>query len=172
MNKFIIKITTEDDTLLKDSSIECVILPDSFSKDFYKKASLSEKIILVKGENAIEVCKENNLDGITCDLSKSEQIKKDVADIRSRLGDKILGLITRSRRHEAMLVSEQEPDFVIFKVWKDGIENIEELLGWYNDFFLIQSAALIEDDDININNLRVDIVILKDTQYKKFVAKN
>ena len=35
-----------------------------------------------------------------------------------------------------MIVSEAEPDFVVFKVWKDGFESVRELTDWYNDFFL------------------------------------
>ena len=68
-----------------------------------------------------------------------------------------------------MLVSECEPDFVAFKVWRDGIEQTRELLEWYNEFFLIQSAAQIEDDEVNIAKLTADFVIIDDV---KFEAKN
>jgi hypothetical protein len=60
-----------------------------------------------------------------------------------------------------MLVSEVEPEFVIFKVFKDGFENIKELTDWYNDFFVIQSASWImeEIDEAEIKKLKTDFVI-------------
>ena len=58
-----------------------------------------------------------------------------------------------------MIVSEAEPDFVVFKVWKDGFESVRELTDWYNDFFLIQSAAWIMEDGVPTEELRTDFVI-------------
>ena len=52
-----------------------------------------------------------------------------------------------------------EPDFVVFKVWKEGFESVRELTDWYNDFFLIQSAAWIMEDGVPTEELRTDFVI-------------
>jgi len=174
MQKFIIKITDGDFKLIEDKSIECFILDASMSKDFIKsfaaKALNKDKITLVMGENAPAVCAELSLDGVIVDLSKSEKIKKEIADLKKQLPKKILGIITRNRRHEAMLVSEEEPDFVIFKIWKDGFESVAELVSWYSGFFLIQSAVLLEDE-VDASTLKADIVILPDVFYKKLLAK-
>ena len=90
----------------------------------------------------------------------AEKLKEKMADVRKQLGKrKFVGLFTRNRRHESMIVSEVEPDFIIFKVWKDGFENVQELTDWYNDFFLIQSAAWIMEDGVPVENLRTDFVI-------------
>ena len=69
-----------------------------------------------------------------------------------------------------MLVSECEPDFIIFRFWKDGFDANAELLKWYGEFFLIQSAVLPKDE-IDVSNLPADFVILSDTAYTIFVAK-
>ena len=100
------------------------------------------------------------------DLSKSEHIARDYQDLTKNLKRKIVGVVTRNRRHEAMLVSECEPDFVIFKAWQDGIEKIRELTSWYNEMFLIQSA-LLPQEDVDYASFETDFVILDDTAVLK-----
>jgi len=156
MHKFIIKLSELNNELLNDDKIECFIIPTELITADFK----SSKIILVMGENAIEVCKQNNLDGVVVDMSKEDHIKPKLKAIKNELGGKVLGVITRNRRHEAMIVSEEEPDFVIFRAWKDGIEKVMELVEWYNEMFLIQSAVMVEDDGIDYKDFKTDIVIL------------
>lgn len=75
-------------------------------------------------------------DGVILDLG-AEGLKEKMAAVRKELGKSgVVGLFTRNRRHESMIVSEADPDFVVFKVWKDGFESVRELTDWYNDFFL------------------------------------
>lgn len=98
-------------------------------------------------------------DGVILDLGV-EGLKEKMAAVRKELGKSgVVGLFTRNRRHESMIVSEVEPDFVVFKVWKDGFESVRELTDWYNDFFLIQSAAWIMEDGVPTEELRTDFVI-------------
>lgn len=156
MHKFIVKLSEIDPDLLQDEEIECFIVPAEQVGNELK----SSKIILAQGENAIEVCHQHNLDGVVVDLSKSDKPKVEMKRLRAQLGNKILGVITRNRRHEAMIISEEEPDFVIFRAWKDGLEKTKELVAWYNEFFLIQCAVMIEDDGINEADFEADIIIL------------
>ena len=173
MQKFIITITEENDELIQDSAIECYLLTSSLSKkfmsDFAKKAA--QKLVLVQGENAPALSKELGLDGFVLDVSHSEKIKAEFEKAKKEAGrDKVSGLIVRNRRHEAMIASECEPDFIIFQAWKEGLEHTQELVSWYSELFLIQSAILCEED-VDFEKINADIVILNDKSYKIFVAK-
>lgn len=176
MQKFIIKITEENDKLIQDSALECYLLTSTLSPefiaDFAQKAKEQKKIVLVEGENAAEICKEQSLDGIVIDVSASEKIKREYEKNKKIIGSKIIGMITRNRRHEAMIASECEPDFLIFQAWIDGQEKVKELVAWYNDLFLIQSAVVCRDENVAFEDFKADIVILNDTFYKILVAKN
>ncbi len=173
MNKFIVKVNQENFDSLSFPNIECFALDSSLSKSFIKsfKEKAKDHIVLAYGEEASLLCKELELDGIIADLSKEEKISAKIKEIQKQIGDKILGAVSRSRRHEAMIVSESEPDFVIFKAYKDGAEKVQELTSWYNEFFLIQSAISLEEDNINFSDFIADIVIISDVEYKKSVAK-
>lgn len=175
MQKIILKIDREEFKWL-EKDIDCYILSSEFSKkfisEFYEQASKLDKIVLSEGKNAVEICKELNLDGVIADLSSTEEIKSEMLHIKSEIGDnKFLGIITRSRRHEAMIVSENEPDFVIFKVWNEGLEKLEELINWYLEFFLLQLAVIPQDDKVDSQVINADIVILDTKKYKILVDK-
>ena len=164
MQKNIIRIEKKDEELLKNLTAECYALDTAIDGDFCQKfidkALKNEKIVLFYGENAVTLAKKYNADGVIMDIG-AEGLKDKMPNLRKELGkDKFIGLFTRPRRHEAMLVSEAEPDFIIFKVWKDGFDNIKELTDWYADFFLIQSAAWIVDKDVDYSTLATDFVIV------------
>lgn len=173
MQKFIIKISEPDDSLLNNPECECFILssdlPENFIGEFLSKAKTSDKIVLT--DNA-ELCAKLNFDGVLLDLSKSENIGADYQAQTANLKRKFIGVICRNRRHEAMLVSECEPDFIAFRAWKDGAEKVKELTDWYEEFFLIGAALLPMDDDLDFSAFKTDYVILDNTKYKIFVAKN
>lgn len=163
MQKFIIRVDSENSQILKKMDEECFVLATSldaeYCRKFVEKAVSENRVVLFYGNNAIEKAKQYNADGVILDLG-AEKLKEKMADVRKQLGKwKFVGLFTRNRRHESMIVSEVEPDFIIFKVWKDGFENVKELTDWYNDFFLIQSAAWIMEDGVPAENLRTDFVI-------------
>lgn len=177
MQKFIVKIERENFALIQDADVECYILsstlPETFVKEFAKEASRKDKIVLLDGENAPLLCKKLDLDGVVVDVSRSEKIKNELKTVRGIIGKhKFLGVVCRNRRHEAMIASEEEPDFVAFKAWKDGIENIRELTAWYNELFLIQSAVYCMDENMDFKDFECDIVILNEKDYTILVAKN
>ena len=163
MQKIIYRIDAVIPDLLDKSDAECYILNDSLDESYCRqvidKAAVSDKIILFYGEKAVDVCKKYGADGVVVDLG-AEKLKEQTENLRKTLGKgKFIGLITRNRKHESMLVSEVEPDFVIFKVWKDGFENVKNLTDWYQEFFLIQSAAWLMEDGIDDKMLKTDFII-------------
>lgn len=171
MQKFIIRITKPDFVLLTHTGLECFILaadlPEDFINDFTGRARAENKITLAE---TAEDCRRFNTDGVLLDLSKSEDIAADFKKETAGLKNKFTGIICRNRRHEAMLASECEPDFVAFRVWHDGKQKIRDLTDWYNEFFLIQSALVPQDDNLDFSGFKTDFVILDDTKYKIFVA--
>ena len=163
MQKIIYRIDAVIPDLLDKSDAECYILNDgldeSYCRQVIDKAARLDKIILFYGENAVDICKKYGADGVVVDLG-AEKLKEQTENLRKTLGKgKFIGLITRNRKHESMLVSEVEPDFVIFKVWKDGFENVKNLTDWYQEFFLIQSAAWLMEDGIDDKMLKTDFII-------------
>lgn len=168
MQNFIVRITQENTNLLNNEKIGCFILPDSvssdFAQDFIDKARQKGKLVLVSGDNALWFYKQFNPDGLILNTAKQENPRKYIEDIKSQAKKAIIGAIARNRRHEAMLVSEAEPDFIIFQFWKDGFQNNLELLDWYNEFFLIQNAAWPQEE-VDINEIKSDFLILDDVKY-------
>lgn len=168
MQNFIVRITQENDALLNDEKIGCFILADKlepqFAKDFVKKAKSCGKLVLTEGENALDNYQLYQADGLIVDTSKEDAPQKLLKQVQAQAKHAVIGVICRNRRHEAMLVSECEPDFVIFKVWQDGLETNRELLKWYSELFLIQCAVQIEED-VGYQSLSADFVILDDKKY-------
>ena len=169
MQNFIIRITQENTTSVDAAGIGCFILPDTldaaFVDEFILKAHAQNKLVLTEGENALDFYAAHGADGLILDVSKSEQPQKSVKQVQKKAPRAILGVVSRNRRHEAMLISECEPDFVIFKVWQSGFEANKELLAWYSELFLIQCAAQVEEA-CDYAALPVDFVILNDSDFK------
>lgn len=168
MQNFIIRITQENFKLLNCAEIGCFILPDTtspeFAFEFIKKAQATDKLVLADGENALDFYLQYKPDGLILNTIKAEKPQKLIKEVQKKAPKATLGVITRNRRHEAMIISECEPDFVIFKFWKDGFESNKELLDWYAELFLIQNAAQI-DDDCDFSALNADFIILDDVKY-------
>ncbi len=141
MQKFVCLVEKENLNLINQENIECFVLCENLSSHFKNEFATNAKTAgkLVLGLSVSD-CLAYNLDGVIIDLSHSEHIARDFRTQTKDLKNKIIGVITRSRRHEAMLVSECEPDFVIFRAFEDGKEKIKELTAWYFEMFLIQSA--------------------------------
>ena len=162
MQKIILNITEENPSVITDSRFECFILQENlsshFKSEFALMASQSGKITLGL---SVSDCLAYKLDGILLDLTSSQNIAADYKKLTKDLKSKFIGVITRNRRHESMLVSECEPDFVVFKAWKDGQEKIKELTSWYHEMFLIQSA-LLPVEEVNYPSFETDFVILSD----------
>ena len=167
MQKFIVKLTNQDTTLIDDTALECfdVDTAQNGADKLTAQITAKNKIALLEGENACDMCKSWSADGVLIDLSKSEHCAKDVNFARKQIGDKVLGVISRNRRHEAMLISECEPDFVAFKAWQQGVEQTRELVAWYNEMFLIQSAVIPEEEIADVQNFECDIIIISAQKY-------
>ena len=168
MQNIIIRITQENNNLLKEKNIGCFILPDTLSPDFAARfvaeAKQNGQLTLAEGNNALAFHKEFNTDGLILNTVKESNPRKFIENIRAQAKNAVIGAISRNRRHEAMLVSEAEPDFIIFQIWKDGLEKNLELIDWYNEFFLIQNAAWLQDD-VELSNLKSDFLILDDVKF-------
>ena len=168
MQNFIIRITQENTNLLNDEKIGCFILPDTvsdeFAESFIFEARQKEKLVLAYGDNALSFYRKFNPDGLILNTTQEKNPRKFIEDIRMQSKKAVIGAISRNRRHEAMLVSEAEPDFIIFQIWKDGLQKNLELIDWYNEFFLIQNAAWPKED-VDINQIKSDFVILDDVKY-------
>ena len=163
MQKNIIFISQKNDEYLKNLNEDCYVLDATLDEDFCREfmvlAQKKDIVVLFVGERAVECAKKFGADGVVCEAS-DKGVKSQVEDLRKILGKKaIVGLVARNRRHEAMVVSEAEPDFVVFKVWSDGIEKTKELLEWYSDFFLIQSVAWVIDEDVEKSTLMADFIM-------------
>lgn len=166
MQKFIISVTKENFNLIEDKRFECFILSESlgaeFKSAFAQKAKEQNKLVLSFSK---EDCLKYNLDGLIVDLSKSEHILSDYEKATGDLKDKFIGVICRNRRHEAMLCSECEPDFIVFRAWEKGADKVKELISWYADLFLIQSAVL-PMEIVDFTAFETDFVILDDVLLK------
>ena len=163
MQKFIVRVESEEKRFSDKMEGECyalnAALDEEYCREFVEKAAAESRIVLFYGEGAVKTAVHLGADGVILDLGV-EGLKEKMAAVRKELGKSgVVGLFTRNRRHESMIVSEAEPEFVVFKVWKDGFESVRELTDWYNDFFLIQSAAWIMEDGVPSEELRTDFVI-------------
>ncbi len=163
MQKFIVRVESEEKRFSDKMEGECyalnAALDEEYCREFVEKAAAESRIVLFYGEGAVKTAVHLGADGVILDLGV-EGLKEKMAAVRKELGKSgVVGLFTRNRRHESMIVSEAEPDFVVFKVWKDGFESVRELTDWYNDFFLIQSAAWTMEDGVPVEELRTDFVI-------------
>ena len=163
MQKFIVRVESEEKRFSDKMEGECyalnAALDEEYCREFVEKAAAESRIVLFYGEGAVKTAVHLGADGVILDLGV-EGLKEKMAAVRKELGKSgVVGLFTRNRRHESMIVSEAEPDFVVFKVWKDGFESVRELTDWYNDFFLIQSAAWIMEDGVPSEEQRTDFVI-------------
>ncbi len=168
MQNFIIRITQENLNLIDCQELGCFILPcsvsENFAAEFIQAAHTANKLVLTEGQKAVEFYQKFAADGFILDTSKVENPVKMIKAVQKQAPKAILGIVSRNRRHEAMLVSECEPDFVIFKFWQDGFAHNKQLLDWYAELFLIQNAAQIEED-CDFSALNADFVIIDDSKY-------
>ncbi len=170
MQNFIIRITQKNFLLTERAEIGCFILPDTledaFAGEFVHKARQNGKLALVAGQAALNKYAAWQADGLIIDTSKEAAPQKVLKVAKEKAPQALIGAVVRNRRHEAMLASEAEPDFVIFRVWADGFAATQELLTWYSELFLIQCAAQIEEP-CAYAALSADFIILDDTQWQK-----
>lgn len=173
MQKIILKIDSPDFNLKDYPEIECFAAMSELDvTQIFSEMQKNDKILLSYGENPVEHCKKYGTDGVILDLSQSEHIKKDFDTAQRELKkNKIFGIVARSRRHETMIAAECEPDFLVFKVWEKLSEKQKDLFAWYNEFFLIQSAADLVGEDVGEELVDTDLLLLDEKKYKILVAR-
>lgn len=174
MQSFIIKIENNDDSLIREDNICCYLLDSSFKKDFILKQAeqirTQDKMVLLTGAEAPRLCKELNLDGVLIEVSSDEAYKKQILPAREIIGrKKVLGVVCPVERHAAMIVSECEPEFVAFRVKEE--DRARELISWYNELFLIQSAVINENCGCDLLQFDTDFVVLTAKEYKNLLLK-
>lgn len=171
MPKFIIEIVSNDSELIKNPNIASYLLDSAIEKPSLQKivAELQGTgcPLLIRGDNAIERCCELGLDGVLVEMNSDAPYKKQVAAVREKIGtQRILGVVCPLSRHAMMIVSEAEPEFMAFRL-TDSPQD-QELIFWYNELFLIQSAVFAEKDSVLLPGLDPDFVIIKPHDLKNF----
>lgn len=169
MPKLILKINTQNDPVYSHPDICCYLLnaalPESYIKNFDRRGAL----LLLSGENAAGLCKSFGADGIVADIDSSLPVKKQVAAARTELGNgKIFGAVIEPSRHQAMLVSETEPDFVAFRFGENDAARALSVIRWYNELFLIQSALDMSGGLCEWEPFSPDFLIINSSDYKDF----
>ena len=166
MPQIILAINNPDDEVVNSNDISCYLISDNLSEQQIKKALSFGKMVLVKGENAIDVCNKYNLNGVVKKVDTSKPIKIQLKYLREKLRKKTLGVIIPARRHEAMLAGEVEPEFIAF--YSDNQLKDKDIISWYNDLFLIPSAWIVDDNLEKANLMEVDFLIIDSKKIKNF----
>lgn len=173
MPKFIIKINTPQEQIADNSDICCFVLNTSLGEEFITSFDSGEKQVLLSGENSAELCKKLDLDGVYLDINPEIPTKQQVLPVRDILGKRrVIGTLINPSRHAAMLVSEFEPEFVAFRHSGFKEDSATDIIQWYNELFLIQSAVDYGDNYGGFADVAADFVIISAQDYKILVAKN
>lgn len=171
MPKFILKINAADEALINNDDICCYLVDENSDPKIVKAAEASDKLVLSVGENAAAVCLEQNLDGALIVREVDDKYAKFIKPIQKQLAKKFLGLSCEATRHAAMIASEAEPDFVAFQIPSQNQKEAAEVLRWYGELFLVQSALFyspqLDDELLKLT----DFIILNAAEYKILVDK-
>ena len=168
MPQIILKINNEKDKIYEADDICCYIASTSLSNSILDKIIKTNKLLLWQGEKAEDKI-ENTGNGIVISTNSREPIKAQLKSIRKQLKrPKILGAIIEPSRHEAMLASEIEPEFVAIRIRQENIAKAKEIIAWYNELFLIQIAADMSEYKGSKDDFDVDFVIINSQDYANF----
>ncbi len=169
MPKIILKINSAADRIVDSEKICCYLAEASLPEEVFTKCRETGKMVLLCGQAAAVQCQKFDLDGIVIEPDPAQplkaQIKKDQALLKH---GKVLGVIIPPRRHEAMLASETEPDFVAFRLGMAEVQTAAEVIAWYNDLFLIQSALDLSKGPQDISGIETDFVIINSRDGEDF----
>lgn len=169
MPKIILKINSAADTVYDSDDVCCYLAAASLPEDVLEKCQKTGKMVLLCGEGAAEKCKALGLDGMVVEPDVQKPLKVQVKKEQSVIGvHKALGIVIPARRHEAMLAGETEPDFVAFKYAPEDSAAALEVIRWYNELFLIQSAVDLTSGLQDTTGADVDFVIINSRDYKDF----
>lgn len=163
MPQIILKINSSIDEIYTSDNICSYLVGPEVPLDKLVEVSATGKpVLMLDATNTMA-------DGSVVSIDSSLPIKAQIRPVREKIGTKkILGAIIEPSRHEAMLASEVEPEFVAFRITRDNIIKAYDVINWYNDLFLIQSAADISSEKVDIKDLTVDFVIINSQDYADF----
>ena len=168
MPKFMLKIGSDDQNLINNEDICCYIADEKSSKAVLAQAVSSDKLVL--GTNK-EFMQQLGLDGLLLTTEIDEKFAKSIKPLQKELKGKYLGICSNPTRHEAMLASEAEPDFLCFLLNEENQAQAKEVIKWYSELFLIQMVVpYFEKMDEEILEI-ADFVILNASEYKILVDK-
>lgn len=172
MPKFILKISAADTALIDNADICCYLADENSAPSVVDAAVKSDKLVLACGSAAADFCLKRELDGVLTENAVDEKYAKYVKQLQKQIGAaKFWGAVINASRHEAMLASEAEPQFVAFRVGADEASAAVGVLDWYGELFLIQSA-LVYDKNLPSELLKkTDFLILNTEDYKILVDK-
>lgn len=164
MPDIILKINTPEDKIYTSDHICCYWFASKAGADQRQQAAAAGKLVLVSPD--IEIA---DSDGVVVSADSSKPLKAQIRPWREKIGSKkALGVIINPTRHEAMLASETEPEFVAFRFGQDNAAAASEVIKWYNELFLIQSAVDLSGGLVDIRGLDVDFVIINSSDYDDF----
>ncbi len=168
MPQIILKINNKNDKIYEDDNICCYIVDTSISDDVINKIIKTNKLLLWQGVNAEDKLK-NLGNGIVITTDTQKPIKPQLKPFRDKLKkNKILGAIIEPSRHEVMLASETEPEFIALRIREESLSQTKDLIAWYNDLFLIQIAADMSEYKGNTKDFEVDFIIINSKDYADF----
>lgn len=169
MPEIILKINHAEDKIYQSDNICCYIADANLPQSVVDNIIKTGKMFLLFGAKNAEQVKSMQAAGAVVSLDSSQPIKKQLRPLRENLGaKKVLGAIIEPSRHEAMLASEVEPEFVAFRITAQNQDKARDIIAWYNDLFLIQSAADFSGGVLDISDLDVDFVIINSHDYNDF----
>lgn len=171
MPKFILKINSGDMALIDNDNICCYLADKNSASEVVNAAKNSDKLVLAVGDDAVADCLENQLDGALLLHPVDDKYAKFIKPLQKQLGKKFLGVGCEASRHAAMLVSEAEPDFVAFQISPENQKEAADVLRWYGELFLLQSALFyvpgMDDELLSLT----DFIVLNTADYKILVDK-
>ena len=169
MPEIILKINNTEDKIYQADNICCYLADANLPQSVINNIIKTGKMLLLLGVKSAEQVKAMQAAGAVVSLDSSQPIKKQLRPLRENMGaKKVLGAIIEPSRHEAMLASEVEPEFVAFRITTQNQNNAKEIIAWYNELFLIQSAADLSGGLQDISDLDVDFVIINSHDYNDF----
>ena len=169
MSQIILNIATAGDKIYDDSEICCYLADVSLPREFILSLREKGKMVLLAGNGAPELCASLGLDGVITEVSPDYPVKAQLNKVRGIIGNrKVLGALIPPRRHEAMLAAETEPEFVAFRFSAAEFEAAAEVVRWYNEYFLIQSAVDLRDGLQDVKGWEADFVIINSRDYEDF----
>lgn len=174
MQSFIIKIENNAGDWTDEPAVGCYLInsamPEKDLVSVVEKLRPFNKQILIEGCDAASLCLKLDLDGVLVEVDPGQPYKKQLQPVREIIGNKkALGVICPVERHAAMLVSEAEPEFVVFRVDNDNHD--AEIIRWYNELFLIQSGVVRGAFAGDLTVFDTDFQIIGAKDYKNLLLK-